>query len=171
MDSRFGVSLARRCTAALAALALAVPAVASAQDGGGARWELSAGPSMTLNSEWTGAAFAERIGEERTFGRFTWAPDLAFGWIAARSTHRANLDHDVGVAALGVRVYLWRRLFLSEQGAIIAGRTDALSSAGEFVSSLGWQGERWVAMVRHISNADLHKPNHGETMLLVGFAF
>jgi len=172
MDSRPRASLARRCAPILATIALAAPLAATADErSDGTRWELSAGPSVTLNSEWTGAGFVERIGSERPLGQFSWAPDFALGWIAGRSTHRARLDHDVGLAAFGLRFYVWKHLFLSEQGALLAGRTDALSSGGEFVSSLGWQGDRWVLMVRHISNADLHTPNHGETMLLAGVAF
>lgn len=172
MTLRFRASAILGYAATVAAASLANPPAAAAQDRtDAARWELSAGPSVTLRKEWTGAAFVERIGEERPIGPVTWAPDFALGWIAARSTQRANLDHDVALLALGARVYVWRRLFLAEQAAITAGTTDALSSRGEFVSSLGWQGERWVAMLRHISNADLHTPNHGETMLLVGFAF
>lgn len=152
---------------AIGLLCAASPARADA----GARWEIMAGRSHTLNSLWTSAAFVERLGDEHALGPFTWKPELGLGFIQSRSTARARLDHDVGLIALGARVHLWHGLFVSEQAALVLGRTDALSSGGEFVSSLGWQGPRWVLMLRHISNADLHKPNHGETMLLAGVAF
>lgn len=165
--SRIPRAIRRGAAAALVAVALG----AAAQDGRDARWEASAGPSVTLGKEWTGAGFVERIGEPRPFGSFAWAPDVALGVVAARSTRRASLDRDVVLAAFGARAYVWRHLFVSGQVALLAGRTDALSSAGEFVTGIGWQDGRWTAMVRHISNARLREPNHGETMLLVGLAF
>lgn len=150
------------------ALLLALP---SAQADEGARWEVAGGRSRTLQSMWTNAVFVERLGDERALGPFIWAPDVGLGWIQARSTTHARLDHDVGLLAFGARLRVWRGVFVSEQVALALGRTDALSTAGEFVSSAGWQAQHWVLMVRHVSNADLHKPNHGETMLLLGVAF
>lgn len=137
----------------------------------GARWEFLGGRSRTLDTLWTNAVFVERLGDERAIGPFTWTPDFALGWIQSRSTSGARLDHDVGLLAFGARVHLWRGAFVSEQLALTLGRTDALSSAGEFVSAVGWQERHWVLMLRHVSNADLHRPNHGETMLLLGIAF
>ncbi|WP_300621691.1 acyloxyacyl hydrolase [Dokdonella sp.] len=169
MDSRSKTVGALRRRMALALLS--VPLAAAAQEDADARWEAVAGPSVTLSKEWTGAAFVERLGTLRATGPLAWAPDFALGVVAARSTRRASLDRDVVLAALGARVYVWHTLFVSGQVALLAGRTDALSSAGEFVTSVGWQGGRWTAMVRHISNARLREPNHGETMLLVGVAF
>jgi hypothetical protein len=59
-------------------------------------------------------------------------------------------------------------LFFSFQPALHAGRTQALSSVYEFVSTLGWQGRVASIQVRHISNGSLHPPNCGETMVLLG---
>ncbi|GAA0710414.1 lipid A 3-O-deacylase [Dokdonella soli] len=137
----------------------------------GARWEVLAGRSRTLQTLWTNAAFVERLGDERAIGPFTWAPDFALGWIQSRSTSTARLGHDVGLLAFGARLHVWRGAFVSEQLALTFGRTDALSTAGEFVGSIGWQEPHWVLMLRHASNGDLHRPNHGETMLLLGIAF
>ena len=148
---------------------LAAMSMAHAEEG--VRWEVMAGRSVTLQSKWTNAVFVERLGEARPLGPFQWRPELGLGWIQARSASQGwHLNHDVGLVTAGLRIQLWRGLFFSEQLALIAGRTDALSSAGEFVSSLGWQEERWLLMLRHISNAELHKPNHGETLLLLGIA-
>lgn len=151
------------------ALACAAPA---AQADEATRWEVMAGRSRTLNSLWTNAAFVERLGDPHRLGRFTWTPDLALGWIQGRSSrYEHRLDHAVGVLALGARLELWRGLFISEQVAVTTATTDALSSHGQFVSSAGWQATHWVVLLRHISNAELHEPNHGETMLLLGYAF
>lgn len=159
----------RMSLACLTMASLLIASPVRADDG--ARWEIMAGRSLTLGSLWTNAAFVERVGAKRTLGPITWAPDLGFGFIQSRSTEQDRLDHGVGILALGARVHLWRGLFVSEQLALALGRTDAISSSGEFVTSLGWQGPRWVLMVRHISNAELREPNHGETMLLLGASF
>src|SRR6185437_6042581 len=55
----------------------------------------------------------------------------------------------------------------------ISTRTDALSSRFEFMTSAGWQNDRFVVMLRHISNAHLigGGKNLGETMLLAGVKF
>lgn len=161
-------SLAIRCCAFLL---LSHPLAAPAMPDPPPRWELSAGPSLTLEKVWTGAVFVERLGQPLELGAIRWTPDFSLGMVAPRSARHGNFDRTVLLAALGARVRLWRGLFASGQVALLAGRTDALSSAGEFVTGIGWQGGRWTAMVRHISNARLHEPNHGETMLLVGVAF
>ena len=161
---------ASRLPATCLVLSLAfLPSRAPADDG--AHWEILGGRSVTLHSQWADALFVERLGEARALGPIAWMPDVGIGWIDSRSTRAARLDHDVALLALGARVPIWRGIFVGEQLGITHGKTDALSSTGEFVSTLGWQGGRWVALVRHISNADLHTPNHGETMLLAGFAF
>lgn len=137
-----------------------------------ARVELSAGRSDTPRYSWTDVGFLEWIGDAHPVGwRLAWAPVFSLGRFNARDTDAERLNHAVWVAAGGARLYGWRSLFLGSQVAATHGKTDALSSTYEFVSSLGWQGDHWQVLVRHISNGDLHKPNHGETMLLVGVAF
>ncbi|NCT66712.1 MAG: lipid A 3-O-deacylase [Rhodanobacteraceae bacterium] len=150
------------------ALLFALPAAHAGDD---PRWEILGGRSRTLHSMWTNTVFVERLGDTHALGPFTWSPDLGLGWLQARSTSHARLDHDVGLVALGARLYVWRGAFVSGQVALALGRTDALSSAGQFVSSIGWQGGHWVVLLRHVSDGETHKPNHGETMLLVGVGF
>lgn len=137
-----------------------------------ARVELSGGRSQTTHRDWTTVFFAEWIGESRPVWNLRWAPDVGLGHFDARpDLSGVRLDHDVWVAAIGARLYLWHAAFFGFQGALTDGKTDALSTPYEFVSTLGWQGHRWQVMVRHISNGDFHKPNDGETMLLFGVAF
>lgn len=62
----------------------------------------------------------------------------------------------------------YHHFFFGFQPALHTGRTRALSSAYEFVSTLGWQAERFSVPICHISNGSLHEPNCGETMLLLG---
>jgi hypothetical protein len=138
-----------------------------------ARIEISGGRSETLLPYvYTDVAFLEWIGTPRPWWEIAWAPEFALGYFASRSaTPRARLDNDVWLAAAGASAYLCRDLFFAFQVATTAGKTDALSTPYEFVSSLGWQGGHWQILARHISNGDFHEPNHGETMLLVGVAF
>lgn len=154
---------------ALLLLLLSMPAaVAAAQPG----VELSVGRSYTLRNKWTDVAFLEWTGTPRTLGWVRWAPAVALGRVAARDASLGNhLDHTVWVGAAGARVYLWRDAFFGFEVAATGGRTDALSTPYEFVSSLGWQGRHVVLMARHMSNNNFHEPNHGETMVLVGFRF
>lgn len=137
-----------------------------------ARVEFSGGRSQTTRRDWTTVFFAEWVGVQRPVWIFHWAPELGLGHFNARpDLPGIRLDNDVWVGAVGARLYLWRNAFFGFQGALTDGKTDALSTPYEFVSTLGWQGHHWQVMVRHISNDDFHEPNHGETMLLLGVAF
>ncbi|GAP65550.1 Lipid A 3-O-deacylase [Mizugakiibacter sediminis] len=150
---------------ALLALGAAPPARA-------AHLEFSFGRSVTLRHHWTDVAFAEWIGERQPLWKLAWAPAFALGHVDARGDDpRDRLDRTVWLGAGGARLYLWRDLYAGFQLAATAGRTDALSTPYEFVSTLGWQGRHWQLMLRHISNGDFRKPNHGETMLMAGVAF
>ena len=137
-----------------------------------ARVELSGGRSQTTHRDWTSVFFAELVGDPRLVWKLNWAPAMGLGHFDARpDLPGIRLHNDVWVGAVGVRLYLWRDAFFGFQGALTDGKTDALSTPYEFVSTLGWQGRHWQVMVRHISNDDFHEPNHGETMVLLGLAF
>ncbi len=144
------------------------------------RIELQLGRSYSSGRGVT-AAFFEGIFSEHAMGstRFTWAPDVSTGWIDGRELRRYRRSRhsttdSIWLVAAGARFRYGSRgdwyhhLFFSLQPALHTGRTRALSSAYEFVSTLGWQAERFSIQVRHISNGSLHEPNCGETMLLVG---
>lgn len=144
------------------------------------RIELQLGRSYS-SSRGAAAVFAEATFSEHAIGstRVTWAPDLTAGWIngrAARSRRhlRYSTTDSIWLVAAGARFRYgsaddwYHHLFFSFQPALHAGRTRALSSAYEFVSTLGWEAKRFSIQVRHISNGSLHEPNCGETMLLMG---
>jgi Lipid A 3-O-deacylase (PagL) len=137
-----------------------------------------------MDSHGTNAAFAEAVFDEHMFGasNFSWSPDVSLGWIDGRDVpryrySRPGTDDNVWLAAGGLRFRYgdeaswYHSLFFSEQGAVHTGHTQALSSTGEFVSTLGWQARHFSLSIRHISNAGLHDPNRGATMALVGIAF
>src|SRR6185437_5291719 len=144
------------------------------------RIELQLGRSYS-SSRGAATAFAEGTFSEHSIGssRLTWIPDVSAGWIdgrAARSRRRTRYSttDSIWLVAAGARFRYgspndwYHHLFFSFQPALHAGRTRALSSAYEFVSTLGWQAKRFSVQVRHISNGSLHEPNCGETMWLVG---
>ncbi|MEY2151005.1 acyloxyacyl hydrolase [Rhodanobacter sp. 115] len=167
-----------RRLAVLALLALpALPAAAAT------RIEVQAGRSY-MDGYGSNAAFLEGVFGEHRIGstRLTWSPDVSVGWINGRDVSRYRnsrytTSDSVWLAAAGARFHYgdadawYRPLFFSFQPAYHSGRTQALSSGYEFVSTLGWQGKHWSFQLRHISNGSMHEPNRGETMALVGLAF
>lgn len=145
--------------------------------------ELQGGRSFT-NRHGTNTAFINSTFSEHVIGdsRFTWAPDVSLGWIDGRSTHKYenekyNLRNTVWLLAGGARFRYgtpadwYHGFFFGAQGAVLDGQTIALSSRGEFVSTLGWQSGPVSFQLRHISNAGIHEPNRGETMALIGIGF
>lgn len=161
------------CILAIGLLATAIfPTQARAAD-----VSVVAGRSATFNGRWTNTAFIN-VAADKTY---TWhglhfQPVGTVGWVGGRYSdyEKANdLDDDVFVAGGGLRlVNWWHGAFASFQVGVAAGRTDALSSGGQFISSLGWQGDHWMVMVRHISNGDFFTGrNLGETMLVAGVRF
>lgn len=130
------------------------------------------------------AVFGEAVFGEHAIGdsRFTWAPDVTAGWISGRSatrydSHGYSVRNDIWLVAGGLRFHYgaadawYRPLFFSVQPTLHAGNTPALSGAYEFTLTLGWQARHWMLGVRHSSNASLHLPNQGETMLVGGMTF
>lgn len=145
--------------------------------------QIEAGRSY-MDSYATSALFLEGVFDPRGIGdsRWTWSPDVSLGWIDGRDIARYRggrytTRDDAWLLAAGARLQYgdasrwYRHLFLSFQPAFNSARTQALSSPYEFVSTLGWQGRRFSVQIRHVSNGDLHTPNRGETMALVGFGF
>ena len=137
-----------------------------------------------MDSYGANTAFVETIFNERQIGAgpFTWSPDVSYGWIGGRDLvgfdgRKYGTGDAIWLVAGGARFYYgdvgcWSHpFFFSFQGALHTGRTQALSSAGEFVSTAGWEGRRFSLQIRHISNGGFHDPNRGETMLLIGTRF
>jgi len=136
--------------------------------------DLTAGASATVGVRWAPAAFLDLgTADSHEWAGLHWQPVATLGWIGARDDTHDDLDHDVAIAGAGVRlVDWWGGAFVGFEAGYASQRTDALSSHEQFISSLGWRGERLVVMVRHISNGDLFGGrNLGETMLLFGMRF
>jgi hypothetical protein len=166
-----------RVAAALSLASLALPVAAATH------LEIQGGRSY-MDSYGTNAVFVEGTFHEHRIGdsRFSWSPDVSAGWIEGRDIaryrgHKFGTTNDVWLLAGGARFHYgdadnwYRRLFFSFQPALQGGRTEALSSGFQFVSTFGWQGKHLSLQLRHISNGSLHEPNRGETMALVGVGF
>jgi hypothetical protein len=155
-----------------------------------ARFELQGGVSY-MGSPSDGysspAAFGEVIFDPYQIGssNFTWSPDVTAGWIGGRTGNKYaqfnaqqyTVRNDAYVLAGGVRLHYgptnawYQPFFLSFQPALHAGRTQALSTTYEFVTTIGYQGNHWSLGIRHISNGSFQEPNRGETMVIAGIAF
>lgn len=154
-------------------LAIALAGLAAADPAAALDTTLYVGSSVTASDRyWSPAFYVEVAGDRRQTGRFTWRPVASLGWVGARD-ERPQLDRDVVVAAAGISlVDWWKRAFFSFQFGYADRTTEALSSHGQFISSLGWQGDRVALMVRHISNGNVFGGrNLGETMFMVGVTF
>ena len=138
-----------------------------------ADWDVSVGASKTISWRWAGTAFLDVSADTREWSGVHWQPTASVGWIGSRNDRPDHLDHDVLVGGAGVRlVDWWRGAFAGFEVAAVDEQTDALSSTGQFISSLGWQGDHYVVMFRHISNGHIFGGrNLGETMLLAGVRF
>ena len=135
--------------------------------------DLTAGASATVGVRWAPVAFLDVGTDSHEWAGLHWQPVATLGFIGSRDDWRDRLDRNVAIAGAGVRlVDWWGGAFVGLEAGYVDERTDALSSHEQFISSLGWRGERLVVMVRHISNADLFGGrNLGETMVLVGVVF
>ncbi|MEW9571718.1 acyloxyacyl hydrolase [Rhodanobacter sp. Si-c] len=145
--------------------------------------ELQAGRSY-MDNHAANTVFVESVFDEHPLGNTSlhWAPDVSLGWIDGRDIGRYQHARygtrgAIWLAAGGVRLNAgsssdwYHHFFYSFQVALHSGRTQALSSAYEFVNSVGWQWHHFSFEIRHISNGKLHEPNRGETMALVGVGF
>jgi hypothetical protein len=172
-----------RLPASASLVLLALPLASLAFSATAARLEIQGGRSY-MDSYATNTVFVEGVFNEYRIGdsRFSWSPDVSLGWLDGRNIARFDggrytTRDQIWLVAGGARLHYgdagdwYRPLFLSFQPALHTGRTQALSTPYEFVSTLGWQGRRFSVQVRHISNGNLHHPNRGETMALVGVAF
>src|SRR5690348_8921148 len=132
-------------------------------------FDITGGASATVGVRWAPAAFLDAGADPHGH----WQPVVTLGWIGSRKDGNDNLEHNVVIAGAGVRfVDFWGGAFIGLEAAYADQRTGALSSHEQFISSLGWRGDRLVLMVRHISNGNIFGGrNLGETMVLAGATF
>ena len=145
-------------------LAVAVPAHAQS-------FEVGAGMSFTRGNEDTPVVSVAWLPAWREFkgGMLHW--DVGALHLRGRSGSAYDNDDDVTVFHGGLRYERPSGLMAGFGVGVQRGETEALSGDPQFVSSVGWRWNRFSLLARHISNASLHQPNDGETMLQATWRF
>lgn len=156
----------RRAAALLLVLACAWGGTAAAQV------ELGAGISATRDNETTPVAALAWLPEWRDFrsGVLRW--EIGAMHVRGRSDSDYDNGDDVTVLHGGLRYERSDNGLTAGFGVgVQSGHTDALSGDPQFISTIGWRWGRFSLLARHISNASLHQPNDGETMLQGAWRF
>lgn len=153
--------------AGLMLASMALPALAASN------LEVAAGGSTTTDREFTRVASAAWLPALRQLDRAVLRAETGLVYIDGRgNVSGRDLSDDVWVGYVGLR-YERTDNGLTLGGAVGAqsGETDAVSGDPQFITTLGWRWERFSLLARHVSNASLHKPNNGETMLVAAWRF
>jgi hypothetical protein len=159
-------------TAVLACALLAATPHAQAGD-----FEIQLGASDTKDQGGSGTVWVQSIGLEDSIGQSgRWQRESVgtVGYINGRS--EPGYGDNVWLLGVGQRIRHvsdgspshW---FVEANLLGAVGRTPAISGPVQFGTALGWSGDRYQVLIRHVSNAGLRSPNRGETMLLLGASF
>ncbi|WP_407353956.1 acyloxyacyl hydrolase [Luteimonas sp. R10] len=136
------------------------------------RFEIGGGVSATRGNETTPVVAAAWLPEWRPMGHAVLRWELGAIHVRGRDDTRLDLEDEVTVAHAGLRYERTDNgLTLGFGVGAQAGETDALSGDPQFVTTAGWRWNRFSLLARHISNASLHQPNDGETMLTAAWRF
>lgn len=134
--------------------------------------DVAVGASVTQGRETTPVASVAWLPELRTLDRAILRADVGAIYFDGRDVPGRDLSDAVVVGHVGLRYErTGSGLTLGAGIGAQAGETDALSGAPQFVTTLGWRWQRASLLVRHVSNASLHAPNEGETMLVAAWRF
>lgn len=154
------------------ALALATaPAIAG-------DFDFQVGASQSAHQGGTPTVWVQTVVLSETLGqsgRWQREPLGTVGWVDGRDAN--GYRGSTWLIGIGQRVRHVRAdgqpspWFIEGNLVGAVGRTDALSGPLQFATAIGWSGERYQVLVRHVSNAGLREPNRGETMLLLGVSF
>jgi hypothetical protein len=114
------------------------------------------------------------------------APIATLGWVGAtRHPWEALIGHiesrdGQGLSRTPTTTFIgaakrltYRRWFISTGIALADTNNDneVLSGPFQFMTGIGYGGERWSIAARHLSNASIRGNNRGETFVVVGFRF
>lgn len=155
----------RRALFALALLACSSAALAEG--------EAAAGVSYTRGNESTVVASVAWLPGIRTLANATLRAELGVLYVDGRDdVPGRDLSDGVAVPHVGLRYERTDNgLTLGAAVGVQSGETDALSGDPQFVTTAGWRWQRFALLLRHVSNASLHEPNDGETMLVGAWRF
>jgi len=134
-------------------------------------FEIGAGLSLTRDEETTSTLALAWLPLQRDVRGGMLHGDI--GAIHIRGRHHSRYNNAAGVSILhgGIRYERANGLIIGFGAGVQHGRTDALSGDPQFISSIGWRWNHVSLMLRHISNASLHKPNEGENILQAAWRF
>ena len=140
--------------------------------------EIQVGASHSAGAQASRVVWAENVGWADTYDRaphWRHEPVGSLAYLGDRS--EAGYGNGVWLVGVGERLR-WQTeegmaspWFVEGQVLLALGRTRAVSGPIQFGTAVGWTQGRWVALVRHVSNAGLQGENRGETMLLLGRSF
>jgi len=133
--------------------------------------EIAAGVSFTRDNEETQVVSAAWLPRWRDVygGLVRW--DV--GAMYVRGRRHSNYDNadTVHFYHAGLRYERPSGLTAGFGIGVQSGWTEALSGDPQFISTFGWRWGRFSLLARHISNASLHQPNDGETMVQAAWRF
>jgi len=156
-----------RAGLAAALFALALPAAAATGI------EVAAGGSKTTEREFTKVASVAWLPELRQLDNAVLRGEVGAIHVDGRGHVRGrDLSDSVVVGFVGLRYERTDNgLTLGAGVGAQWGETDALSGDPQFVTTAGWRWDRFSLLLRHVSNASLHAPNNGETMVVGAWRF
>ena len=128
-------------------------------------FEVGAGMSFTRGNEDTPVVSAAWLPRWREFAGGTLHWDVGALHVRGRSGSDYDNGDDVTVFHGGLRYERPSGMIGGVAVGVQDGKTEALSGSPQFISTFGWRWGRFSLLARHISNASLHQPNDGETML------
>lgn len=103
-----------------------------------------------------------------TDARHPW--EFSLGHIAGRRSGSGPRTPSVNYLAVS-RQLTWRSWFASGGIAYTTSNTEVLSEHWQFMTGLGWRGERVALSLRHLSNANTGGRNRGENLLILEYRF
>ena len=126
--------------------------------------ELEAGPGL-LSGEYSEGGvlmISERLGK--------WS--IGGGYVSPQHCHcNYPADLEENIFFQGQRILEYKRAELGIGAAYFQNTNRALGKNLTWSLSLGMGGEHWSIRLRHYSNAGSGKPNLGQDMLTIGYAF
>ena len=144
---------------------LLLPVLGGFSAAAAAQVEVGGGVSFTRDNEDTPVATVAWLPEWREFRGGTLRWDVGAMHVRGRSDSAYDNGDDVTLFHGGLRYERPGGLVAGFGVGVQDGWTEALSGDPQFISTLGWRWGRFSLLARHISNASLHQPNDGETML------
>lgn len=128
-----------------------------------AEWQAAAGVADEIDDERVPVATVSYLTEHR------FPIEIVAGYIGSRQTDDEHVDPTFFLGA-DLR-WTGRWWFVGGGLAFVSERSEVLSSDYQFMTLGGLRWSNWVLTLRHLSNADTHGRNRGETFLTLGYGW